>query len=81
MTMFVPGSVAVSAARDQAQSALPHAPVVPDKPVARSHARSRAVRGSAARLLLAAAVRIDSSVRANVAVGVQPGLGSCADTR
>jgi hypothetical protein len=59
--MFMPISPAVDAARQQSQSALPDAPVVPHTP--REPRRPSVVRRSAARLLAAAAVRLDPTQR------------------
>jgi hypothetical protein len=58
ITVFMPTSPVIDAARNQSQSALPDAPVVPESP-----RRPLAVRHAAARLLAAAAVRIDPAVR------------------
>jgi len=56
--MFMPTSPVIDAARNQSQSALPDAPVV-----AETSRRRFVVRHAAARLLAAAAVRIDPAVR------------------
>ncbi|GAA1593127.1 hypothetical protein GCM10009789_53950 [Kribbella sancticallisti] len=57
--MFIPSSAVVDAVTSTARSALPDAPIVPNEQSNRLAHRSHALRGSIARLLSAAAVRID----------------------
>ncbi|WP_432941216.1 hypothetical protein ACQPXM_33150 [Kribbella sp. CA-253562] len=61
ITMFMPTSPVIDAARRQSRSALPDAPVVPHTP--RDPRRPSVVRRSAARVLAAAAVRLDPTQR------------------
>jgi hypothetical protein len=58
ITVFIPVSPVIDAARREAQSALPHAPIVDDEPVPR-RSGNHMLRGAAARLLSAAAARIE----------------------